>query len=484
MSGAQRPNVLLIMQDQLRHDVVVDPDLCRTPTFDRLRAEGTWFDRHYTPLGICSPARAAMFTGLYPHSNGVFNNFNGTDQLARNMSRDHPTIAELLSKAGYRTGYVGKWHLGVDDHPGDRGFQDVRASDDAWYSDERFKTWREMFGEPDGQVVTTSYPPGGPRYQKRFRRQPFPMYATAPLPEDRIPAGIMAAEAAEMIRSFASGADPFFIVVSFIEPHWPNVLPEDWAAMYDSATVPLWANIADPFDGKARSNQAGLEHFGVADFTEEDWRPVIAHYLSAVSWLDHLTGQLVDSLDRSGAAERTLVIVTTDHGDMTGSHRQFNKGPLMYEEVYHVPFVARWPGTVTAGATVERLTGHLDVLPTVLELAGVERPEVLHGASLLPLLRGGIDGAADWREALMCEFHGDEFGLCSQRMIRRDRWKLVYNPNDLRELYDLEADPAELQNLAYRPEYAQLRVDLEANLLELMHDSGDTLRLWATNTLG
>src|SRR3954469_15184409 len=124
-----RPNVLLILQDQLRYDVARDPALAATPSLDRLRAEGTWLSRYYTPLGICSPARASLFTGLYPHAVGVLNNFNGTDALTRNLSRDRPTVAEMLRDTGYRTGYVGKWHLGVDDSAKTRGFDDDPAPD-------------------------------------------------------------------------------------------------------------------------------------------------------------------------------------------------------------------------------------------------------------------------------------------------------------------------------------------------------------------
>jgi arylsulfatase A-like enzyme len=152
----------------------------------------------------------------------------------------------------------------------------------------------------------------------------------------------------------------------------------------------------------------------------------------------------------------------------------------MYEEVYRLPFIWRGPG-VQAGVSTDALASHVDVLPTVLEASDGPWPEQLHGCSLMPVLAGDTDG---WRESLMSEFHGDEFGLCSQRMLRWGRYKLVYNPNDVRELYDLDADPWELANLALDPSHDALRRDLEARLLELMQETDDSLRYWAVNTLG
>ncbi len=474
------PNVLLVVSDQLRYDAIHTP-LAQTPRFDRLRAQGFTSHQHYTPLGICSPARASLFTGLYPHSNGVLNNMNNPDQLAKRLSVDVPTLAEMLSDAGYRTGYVGKWHLGHDAQPETRGFDDSRMPDlQLRFGPEFDDYWAKIeLDHPDS--VLTRYPEPGPRFLKRFERLDFPMYATGSVDENVTPGLAVQRNAAELLTEYAASDEPFFLTACTFEPHWPNVLPEPYASMYDAASIEPWANYADDFAGKPGANAAGLEHFGVADFTWDDWAPLVAHYLGAVSFVDDLTGRLIDHLDQLGLADDTIVIVTTDHGDMTGSHRQFNKGPLMYEEVYRIPFVVRWPGVARPGSESAQLTSHLDVLPTILAAAGVSPPAGLHGRDLGPLLRGDD---VEWREALMCEFHGDEFGLCSQRMIRRDNYKLVFNSNDVRELYDLDADPAEMTNLAYDPAYLDLRKDLEANLLELMHDSEDSLRAFVVNCLG
>lgn len=481
-SVTERPNVLLMLADQLRYDVVDSPTLAHTPTLDALRAEGSWLANHYTPIGICSPARAALFTGRLPHATGVLNNVHGTDAIGRNLDRTLPTLAESLATQGYRTGYVGKWHLGVDDAAGDRGFADVRLSD-AELSSARFAgTWKR-FTERRPDAVCTRYPPAHPRLAAAHGRMPFPIYSTEAIEESASPAAAVAGATGELLAGYATAREPFFLVASFLEPHWPNVLPEPYVRMYDPAGIPPWPNAADDFVGKPRTLAAGLAHFGVAQFSWADWAPIVAAYLGAVSYQDELLGRVLARLADLGLAERTLVIVSADHGDMAGAHRQFNKGPLMYEEVYHVPFLARLPGVTPAGSVHHGLTSHIDLAPTVRELAGLPADPTAHGDSLLPLF-GEPGVPAGWRTSLTCQFHGDEFGLYSQRMLRQDRYKLIYTPNDVRELYDLGADPYELDNLAASPAHASLRTDLEAELYLQMVATDDPLRTWARNTLG
>lgn len=478
---ATRPNILLIIQDQLRYDTATDRHLCATPTMDRLAGEGALLTRYYTPLGICSPARASLLTGRYPHATGVLNNFNGTDALARNLAAEVPTVAELLRAGGYRTGYVGKWHLGMDVGPELRGFADVRVPDKS-LAEARFEPWWGPFQNRAPDAVVTRYPAAHPRLAEEFPRIPFPIYRTVALSSDAsTPARAVQEGTAELLGDYAADDRPFFLLASFVEPHWPNVLPEPYASMYDPADIEPWPNFHDTFEGKPRTNQAGLEHFGVENFTWNDWRGIVARYLGAVSFTDALTGELIRQVDELGLARDTLVLVTTDHGDMTGAHRQFNKGPLMYEEVYHIPFFARWPDVIPPGTRSNAFTGHIDVTPTLASAAGLAADPAWHGRDLLPILRGG---QIDWRESICAQFHGDEFGLYSQRMLRSGDHKLIYNPNDVRELYNLAEDPHEMHNLAYQNECQQLRRDLEAELYEAMVATDDPLRLWARNTLG
>jgi arylsulfatase A-like enzyme len=466
-----QPNLLIVLFDQLRYDVV-DSDLCDTPNLDRLRREGTWFEQHYTPTSLCSPARASLMTGLYAHNHGVLNNVHGRTAVVHDLSSDHPTLGELLSAAGYHTGYVGKWHLGTARGASQRGFDDVRFPE----GDQDPKLASALEDYADSMVYTRT---------RHDRGHKFALYLEEPVPSSVVPAYLAFQEAIGLLESYATRRDPFCLVVSFPEPHHPTILTKEFIDRYDPEAIPPWPSSNDTFERKTRANEALLHHYGVADFTWDDWAPVVARYLATVTMLDDIVGELLAELEQRDLAEDTMVLVTADHGDMLGNHRLFNKGPVMYEDVYRIPLLVRPQGAPGPGAgrRVDELTSHLDVLPTLAELSRMTLPPRLRGsASLLPWLNG--QQPPDWRTSLMCEFHGDEFGLYSQRMVRRGTDKLVYNPNDLCELYDLASDPHELRNRAYDDEMKEHRIDLEAELLELMRATGDGLAEFASTALG
>jgi arylsulfatase A-like enzyme len=479
MSG-RRPNILLLLQDQLRWDLAADGGVA-TPGLDRLRAEGLTFEQAYTPTSICSPARASLFTGVYAHAHGVLNNITGPESISRDLPPDLPTTAELLRDAGYRTGHAGKWHVAVGG-PSARGFEDDVAGDGMIGTEARFADYRERWGNPSATTLTTRYAEKSERAE-RFRPFRFPIYSTDPVDEHVTIAAAIAEAGEGLLRSYAADGrdDPFFLVISFVDPHWPMILPEPWGSMYDPASIKPWANFEDDFVGKPGTNRAALEHYGVADFTWDDWAPYVARYMGSITYTDMYVDRILGLVDELGLADDTLVLASADHGDMAGSHRQFNKGPLMYEETYRIPMVARWPGHVAPGSSTDGLVSLVDLTPTFVDVASGTVPDTFHGKSLVPVLEGETSAV---RDALLCEFHADEFSLCSQRMIRRGSYKLVFNPNDVRELYDLSTDPAELHNLADDPAFEDLRHDLEAHLLELMEATQDPLLRMSINSLG
>jgi arylsulfatase A-like enzyme len=404
-------------------------------------------------------------TGLYPHEHGVTIDVHAPTAVVRDLPDDRPTLAELLREAGYSTGFVGKWHLGQTRGPSERGFDAVR------YREGGLDPSRpEVLGDRVASMVYTR--------PRTADGHPFPLYLRDPAPPGAVPAFLARDAALEVLGSVAA---PFFLTVAFAEPHHPTILPAGYADRCDPAGLAPWPSFADSFDGKPRTNRASLDHFGVADFTWADWAPVVARYLATLTMLDECVGSLLASLEARGVADRTVVAVTTDHGDHAGNHRQFNKGPLMYEDVYHVPLLIRAPG-FRGGREVGALTSHVDVAPTVAELAGVVVPGAA-GRSLVPWLRGG---EPEWRRSLLCEFHGDDFGLYSQRMLRWGEHKLVYNPNDVNELYDLASDPHEMRNRASDtdPGTVALRAALGREMLALMRARGDGLAEFAGAMLG
>jgi arylsulfatase A-like enzyme len=457
-----RPNVLLLVQDQLRHDAVVDPALCSTPTMDRLRAEGTWFDRCYTPTALCSPARSTIFTGLYPHGTRVLRNVIGPLAAVEELPLDVPTIAEILREAGYRTGYAGKWHLGGD--AADRGFEDT-AMTDSDLNTERFRPFWGPFRD---------HAPSAYFNRTAAGQNVMPVYNDEPVAEEDTPAWEVQDRIRAFLRTYAEADEPFFLAASFFEPHWPYVLPERYLHMYDPASIEPWASFHDDFEGKPATMDRCMRLGGTEATGWDVWSRIVAYYFGSVSWTDHLMGLVVDELDALGLGASTVVIATCDHGDMAGSHRQFNKGAYLYEETYRIPLVVRWPGTVPAGAQHDGFTSLIDVTPTILDATGAAPTGPLHGRSLLPVAAGEAGG----RDAVYCQYHGDELGAYDQRMIRQGDWKLIAHRDDPTELYDLAADPAELHNLAEVPEHGATRTMLEARLADLMEEHGDPLGRW------
>ena len=193
--------------------------------------------------------------------------------------------------------------------------------------------------------------------------------------------------------------------------------------------------------------------------------------------IDDQIGRVLAKLDELGVAENTLVVHASDHGDFTGGHRQWNKGPLMYDDTYRIPLVVRGPGVAGSGRVCDDLVSLMDLMPTFLEAADVPVPDDIDARSLWPALRDETD--RDEREAVFGEYHGDEMGLYSQRMVRTKRYKYVFNAPDIDELYDLRSDPHELRNLVSHPDYGDVRSRLRDRLAEWMDDTGDPIAKFA-----
>ncbi|WP_135805556.1 sulfatase-like hydrolase/transferase [Halorussus marinus] len=470
-----RRDILLLLTDQERYDVsAADGPAVDTPAMDRLAREGVRFEDAYTPIGICSSARASLLTGLYPHNHGMLNNCHEPDAIRPNLPEDHVTFGELLADAGYANSYAGKWHVGRDQRPEDFGFETL-AREDTTEADGGFAAHQRAHGvDPDGIELEDEI-------YAEYAGEDLLVSATTPVPKEATLTYYLAEVTVDRLESAASGDEPFFHRTDFPGPHHPYVVPEPYASMYDPDEIPRWGNYAETFDGKPYVHEQHLAYRGVEGFDWETWARAISHYFGFVTFIDEQIGRVLDAMDRLGLDEDTVVVHSADHGDFTGSHRQFNKGPLMYEEVYHIPLVVRWPDAADAGRTVEEFVGLHDLMPTFCALAGVDSPSSVDGRSLVPLLTG--DAPDDWRERLVAEYHGEEFGLYSQRMVRAGDYKLVYNAFDTDELYDLAEDPHELRNLVDHPDYREVYRELRSELGEWMDRTDDPIGPWTRRVL-
>lgn len=469
-----RPNILLILTDQERFDVSApNGPPVQTPNIDRIRREGLTFTNAYTPIGLCTSARSSLLSGLYPHSHGMLNNCHESDAIQSNLPKDLTTFGVLLDDAGYTNTYAGKWHVGRDQGPEDFGFRFLGGGDGHHDSpDPNFFEHQRDFGVTPGEIpiedaVYTANPDASLISGKTT------------IPKEATRSYYIANKTIEQLQSWSSNGGPYFHRTDFLGPHHPYVVPEPYASMYDPEDITLWSNFSDPYEEKPRIHEQYLSYRGVAELSEAEWREVIAKYFGFVTFIDEQIGRILRAAD-----ETRLEVATfrgSDHGDFTGSHRQFNKGPMMYEEVYHIPLQLHWPGVVGPDERCTEFVRLLDLMPTFLDMAEVSPPDGIHGRSVLPLLDG--KAPEDWPQSVFAEFHGDEFGLYSQRMIRTDRYKYIYNVPDIDELYDLEEDPDELMNLVDDERYQEVKTDLRERLYGWMDRTGDGIEEWSRKNL-
>ena len=449
MPHQRLPNILLIQADQHRYDClgVSGHPLLQTPHLDRLAAGGTLFTNAYTPIAVCVPARNSLIYGTWPHDHLSIANW-GTE-APRPAREGLVPYTRLLNEAGYYLTHVGKWQIHPEQGPLAYGFHERVV-------DKGYASWREARGCPP--------PPkpgwlGGPDADAR--------------PEDtRLAWG--AEHVVAQLEQAAVRGEPFYLQWDTHEPHLPCMPPEPYYSRYHPDEIPPWPGFADPLDGKPYAQAQQRRTWQVDGWDWEDWAPVVARYLGTVGLLDSQVGRVLDALERLGLAEHTVVVYTTDHGDMCGSHGMVDKHMVMYDDVIRVPLIVRWPaGNAPHGATCEAFVSHaLDLAATFCEVASVPIPETFRGQSLLPLLSGD-DSAA--RKDIFATYHGNQFGLYSQRMVRDAQLKYVWNANAEDELYDLEDDPGELVNRATDVAYATVLSEKRARLVVWMEETGDPL---------
>lgn len=414
----RKPNILVLLADDLAPGMVgvEGNEVIRTPTLDTLAAQGASFSRAYLPLPQCAPGRAALLLGRYPHEIGVLSNPEG-------WSGDVTSVATVLGKNGYRCGLVGKWHLGGDEDP-QAGF------DDYWCTlDRDFRTYEDPVLWIDGE-----------RHQQRGY-----------LPE------LLTERAIEFID--AADERPFFLWLAYKTPHEPFTLPRDPAFAYDPATIPLPASLSDDLSTKPTAQRESVLHQRYKDVDTDELRRVVSTYYAMISALDHSIGRLLEHLDSSGLADDTLVVFLSDNGLMAGEHQMITKGPAFYEELVRTPLFIRWPGHVPAGVRRDALVSTLDLFPTLTAAAGAMNPPDLAGMDLLPLARGDV---ASLHEELFLEYSQRQGQNTPMLGIVTQQHKYVrYLGSGEEELYDLSADPRELENLAGAPgraaELGQLR---------------------------
>ena len=473
----------------------------KTPNIDRLASQGVRFERAYCCQPVCGPARAALFTGTYPHSNGSWAN-------TLPLYQDAKTIGQRLHDDGGRDGrgnrggrggrihtaYIGKWHLDGGDYFGygrcpdgwDPGY---------WYD---MRCYLEELSDADrlrSRKYETCLEPGFSAEFTYGRR--------------------CTNRALDFLQKHRE--EDFLLVVSYDEPHGPCLCPAPFNTMYSAYRHTVKPNVHDNLASKpshvrrwSLAQQAGWERAREQGFMK--------HYgfFGCNTFVDDEIGRVLAAVDQY--APDALVIYTSDHGHSFFNHGITGKGPAMYEEITRIPFIVRWPGVAQPGATHSAPVSHADVLPTIMEAAGLDRPPILEGRSLIPELRPSAGAGGDPAVARACqgrtrgsaptdidtanagaggepataracparpvfiEFtrfeidHDGMLGFIPIRCIVDGNWKLVLNLLSTDELYNLESDPGEMTNLIVSAEHAAVRNRLHERLLDWMNDTRDPFR--------
>lgn len=441
------PNIILFLTDQLRRDALgcYGNEICQTPHLDALANEGVQFDQAYTTSPVCSPARASLMSGLYPHNHGVMLNTHIGPAWSRGLSTDVPTFSRLLKDAGYVLDYAGKWHVHQDIGPEEFGFD------------------RHVVGGGRGEIVP------GSELTVEFPGSSFPVAGTSALPKEEYKTWKVTDDGIGMLRERAGGDEPFFLRIDATAPHFANIVPEPYASMYDPETIPPWPNFDESFEGKPAAHLRKHQEWHLEDKDWCWWQKVIAKYYGDVSLIDTCVGRVLEAIREAGIEDNTIFIFSTDHGDSTGSHKHFEKAGTMYDEVFRIPLLVKMPGG--ASGKVSQFVRLMDLMPTFVEWGGGEIPESIDSRSLVPLLEG--DSPDDWPDSVYCESHGEVWGYSSMRMVRTDKWKYVYTPHDVDELYDLEADPGEMMNRIDDENYADVLVEMKGRLIGWNDATGD-----------
>lgn len=454
---SERPNVLIIYPDELRADSMgcSGNPVIKTPYFDRLASEGVRFEEAYASFPLCTPFRSSLFTGKYNHSTGVHANHHPIP-----LNQDF--LAEIFKKAGYQTGYIGKWHLNGGDAPGFVPPGPRRLGFDHFVGFNRGHYYQNsIYYRDSGQ------PYHCPRYEPDFQTDHLIQF---------------------MDKACTYGDTPFLGMICYGAPHFPFNMPEYLKTLYRPEEIPLGSTAGDMEKQKIIAAELAANGFPAAsgrwgidgeDFPYDDEQAVreyLALYYGMITNVDHNVGIILNWLDVNNLADNTIVILLSDHGDMAGEHGyRCGTKKTPYRQAAQVPFIIRYPAHFDGGKVVNSLVDvSVDTMPTLLSLCGLDVPESVQGTTFLAQLEGD-DGPE--REAVFYEINkeaeGPERFPIPERGVRTAKWLFCRTQEKPKLLIDLEKDPDELNNLIDDPGYVEQIKIMDNILAKHMQETED-----------
>jgi arylsulfatase A-like enzyme len=447
-----RPNIVFIMSDDHAAQAIsaYGSKLIKTSNIDRLANEGMRFENCFVTNSICTPSRAAILTGKYSHLNGV--------PVFNRIDSSQPMLQKYLQQAGYHTGVVGKWHLGS---------QNPNLPD---------------AGKPPGFDYWNILPGQGAYFDpvmiEMGERKKLTGYTTDLITDISI----------EFLKK-RPPEKPFFLLYHHKAPHRNWQPDEKHRKQFENYEPPIPATFDDDYKGKSDASRNATMHIdqhlndndlkskppdGLSGAELKRWKykRFMQDYLACVASVDDNIGRFLDYLDKNGLRENTIVIYTSDQGFFLGEHNFYDKR-FMYEESLRMPFLIRWPGQIKPGTVRKEMIINVDFAPMMLDAAGVKVPSEMQGRSFLPLLRG--EKPKNWRTSMYYRYyHPGHHNVAAHYGIRTERHKLIYfNKLNQWELYDLQKDPVEMNNLYSNPAYAGILKTLKAEMLRLKEELKD-----------
>ncbi|MCI5082637.1 MAG: sulfatase [Saprospiraceae bacterium] len=474
-TSRQRPNVLYIMADDLTTQAIsayggIYKEIAPTPNIDRLAKEGMLFQNVMCTNAICGPSRAAILTGNYSHLNGYYKNESGGQFNASQW-----TFPQAFQQNDYQTCLFGKWHLGSDPVGFDEFKYHANAGQQGLY-------WNPVYNE-NGSIVKEKG------------------YAT----------NLTTDFALNWLSTKRNEKKPFMMVLQFKAPHRPWEPDGKYEDLWEDIEMPYPATFNDDYKGReltAGDTEMTMDYLSRRDMKLEPptglkrkeklkwdfygakrgeivqpegmskeegrrWRyqRYIKDYLACVKSVDDNIGRVLEYLDENGLTENTMIVMTSDQGFYLGDHGFFDKR-FIYEESLKMPFIVRYPKTVKAGSVNEDIISNIDFAPTLMEAAGIKTDISMQGRSFMPMLKG--KKAKKWRQSMYYHYYEFPFWHHVQPHygIRTERYTLAhfYYSIDQWELYDLEKDPQQINNIIDDPAYKEIVISLKAKLKELMKE--------------
>ncbi len=478
----KRPNVLVLMCDQLTASVLsCYGGPVPTPNIDRLAREGVRFDEACCPTPFCSPSRASLVTGMYPHAHGIVVNVDDRPAKGKNnlegFTEKDVTTEKVLSEAGYATHHYGKWHLYgealtyyTDTYLLGRDYLREMAEVFAKLKGTDPAGLMQWYGHPLPVEVAPSLKQAVASLGDRWKNVQFAEFIAKMgrlklTPEQWYDVRV-ADRTVQRIQAVSGQDKPFMITCSFVWPHDPNVVPSPYYEMFDPEKIKLPANWTNPEERFEKEWSRRI----IADLGEPGLREFLRIYYASVKLIDDQVGRVLKTLDEQGVTDDTIIVFTADHGDMVGGHGMVWKSTsAFFDEIVRVPLLIRYPARFKP-QKCDLAVDLVDLMPTLLDLTGQPIPKEVQGQSLVPFLTGQRDPSTarkySFSERIPKNPTGArkvEPGTKGSFMIRGQGWKYIRYPNQ-EFLYHLAEDPGETRNVINEPACSAKRAELSSEL--------------------